>query len=29
MTTGFTGADLENIVNNAIAEAVHDGRQSA
>lgn len=29
MTTGFTGADLENLVNNAISEAVHKDRNKA
>lgn len=29
MTTGFSGADLENLVNNAIAEAVHNNEDAA
>ena len=29
MTPGFTGADLENLVNTAISDAVHKGRDSA
>ena len=29
MTPGFTGADVKNLVNTAICEAVHRGKQQA
>jgi cell division protease FtsH len=29
MTPGFTGADLENLVNTAISEAVHNNKLGA
>lgn len=29
MTPGFTGAEIENLVNTAITEAVHKGKQEA
>ena len=29
MTPGFTGADLNNLVNQAISDSVHEGRNQA
>ena len=29
MTPGFTGAEIENLVNTAISEAVHKDKQAA
>ena len=29
MTPGFTGAELENLVNTSICEAVHSGKEEA
>ena len=29
MTPGFTGAEIENLVNTAITQAVHDGKEMA
>jgi len=29
MCPGFSGADIENLVNTAISEAVHHGKSSA
>ena len=29
MTPGFSGAEIENLVNTAITQAVHEGREMA